>query len=188
VSSTPGGDNVETVATDVVAVVPYDSAWPRRFELERTLLEQALAPWLEGGVHHIGSTAVRGLAAKPIIDIMAGVRDLDEAGEAFQALRALSYVYTPHRPGIAHHFSKFSARLDEVTHGLHLTQPGSDLWRERFAFRDALRSDPDLARKYEELKLRLSQEHQNDIEGYTAAKRDFVGRILAAAGLGFGRR
>jgi GrpB-like predicted nucleotidyltransferase (UPF0157 family) len=56
VSSTPGGDNVETVATDVVAVVPYDSAWPRRFELERMLLEQALAPWLEGGVHHIGST------------------------------------------------------------------------------------------------------------------------------------
>jgi GrpB-like predicted nucleotidyltransferase (UPF0157 family) len=176
------------VATNVAAVVPYDPAWPGRFELERTLLERALAPWLDGGIHHIGSTAIRGLAAKPIIDIMAGVRDLDEAREAFQPLRELSYVYTPHRPSIAHHFSKPSARLDEVTHGLHLTKPGSDLWRERLAFRDALRSDPGLARKYEELKLRLVQEHRNDVEAYTAGKRDFVGRILTGAGLDFGRR
>jgi GrpB-like predicted nucleotidyltransferase (UPF0157 family) len=176
------------VATDVVAVAPYDPAWPRRFELERTLLEPALAPWLEGGIHHIGSTAIPDLASKPIIDIMAGVRDLDEARASFHPLRALSYVYTPHRPSIAHHFSKPSARLDEITHGLHLTKPGSDLWRERLAFRDALRSDLDLAREYEELKLRLAQEHRNDVGAYTAGKRDFVGRILTAAGLDFGRR
>jgi GrpB-like predicted nucleotidyltransferase (UPF0157 family) len=176
------------VATEVVAVVPYDPAWPRRFELERALLQQALAPWLEGGIHHIGSTAIPGLASKPIIDIMAGVHDLDEARASFQRLRVLSYVHTPHRPGIAHHFSKPSDRLDEVTHGLHLTEPGSDLWRERLAFRDALRSDPDLARKYEQLKLRLAQEHRNDVAAYTDDKRDFVGQILTAAGLDFGRR
>ena len=91
------------MATDVVAVVPYDSAWPRRFELERTLLEQALHPGWKAASTTSASTAVRGLAAKPIIDIMAAVRDLDEAGKAFQALRALSYVYTPHRPSIANH-------------------------------------------------------------------------------------
>jgi GrpB-like predicted nucleotidyltransferase (UPF0157 family) len=176
------------VETDVVAVVPYDPAWPERFELERARLEQALAPWLEGGVHHIGSTAIPGLAAKPIIDIIAGVRDLDEARASFQPLGALSYVHTPHRPGVAHHFSKPSARLDEVTHGLHLTEQGSDLWNERLAFRDALRRDPDLTREYEELKLRLAREHRNDVSAYTAAKREFVGGILAAAGLEFGRR
>jgi GrpB-like predicted nucleotidyltransferase (UPF0157 family) len=64
---------------------------------------------------------------------------------AFEPLREQSYVYTPHRPGIAHHFSKPSPRLSEVTHGLHLTEPGSDLRRERLVFRDARRADPALA-------------------------------------------
>ena len=57
-------------------VVPYDSEWPRRFDEERALLQPVLAPWLEGGIHHIGSTAIPGIAAKPEIDMMAGVRDL----------------------------------------------------------------------------------------------------------------
>jgi GrpB-like predicted nucleotidyltransferase (UPF0157 family) len=172
----------------VFAVVPYDPEWPRRFELESVLLERVLAPWLEGGVHHIGATSVPGLRAKPIIDMMAGVHDLEEARAAFEPLREHSYVYTPHRPGIAHHFSKPSARFSEVTHGLHLTEPGSDLWNERLAFRDALRDDPALAAEYAELKLRLAREHADDIAAYTAGKRAFVGRVLATAGIEFGRR
>jgi GrpB-like predicted nucleotidyltransferase (UPF0157 family) len=172
----------------LIAVVAYDPEWPHRFEVERALLEGVLAPWLEGGVHHIGATSVPGLAAKPIIDMLAGVRDLDEARAAFEPLREHSYVYTPHRPGIAHHFSKPSARLPDVTHGLHLTEPGSDLWNERFAFRDALRADPALAAEYETLKLRLAREHAGDVTAYTAGKRAFVGRVLASAGLQFGRR
>ena len=65
-----------------VHVVDYDPAWPARFEAERALLERVVAPWLEGGVHHVGSTAVPGLAAKPVVDIMVGVRDLEEARAA----------------------------------------------------------------------------------------------------------
>ncbi len=139
-------------------------------------------------MHHIGATSVPGLAAKPIIDMLAGVHDLDEARAAFEPLRGLSYVYTPHRPGIAHHFSKPSPRLPDVTHGLHLTEPGSDLWNERFAFREALRADPALAAEYETLKLRLAREHADDVTAYTAGKRAFVARVLASAGLQFGRR
>jgi GrpB-like predicted nucleotidyltransferase (UPF0157 family) len=174
--------------SDRIAVIPYDSAWIPRFEEERALLAEALAPWLEGGVHHIGSTAIPGLSAKPIIDMMAGVRDLGEAREAYEPLRALSYVSTPHRPGIAHHFSKPSARMSEITHALHLTEPGSDLWRERLAFRDALREDAALSSDYEKLKLRLAQEHPGDLGAYTAGKREFVGRVLATRDLQFGRR
>jgi GrpB-like predicted nucleotidyltransferase (UPF0157 family) len=171
-----------------VLVVPYDPEWPDRFETERALLETVLAPWLAEGIHHIGATSIPGLAAKPIIDMIAGVRDLAEARAAYDRLREQSYVHTPHRPGIAHHFSKPSPRLSELTHGLHLTQPGSDLWRERFAFRDALRDDPALVAEYSALKLRLAQEHGDDVAAYTAGKRDFVGRVLASAGLTFGRR
>jgi GrpB-like predicted nucleotidyltransferase (UPF0157 family) len=89
---------------------------------------------VRGAIYHVGSTAIPGLAAKPIIDMVAGVRDLDEARAAFEPLVEESYVYAPHGPGIAHHFAKPSPR--SPTYALHLTEPGSDLWRERFAFRD----------------------------------------------------
>ena len=152
------------------------------------MLEAVLAPWLEEGIHHVGSTAIPGISAKPIIDIVAGVRDLEEARAAFDPLREHSYQHTPHRPGIAHHFSKPSARLSELTHGLHLTEPGSDLWRERLAFRDALRRDAAVAAEHELLKLRLALEWPSAVSEYTAGKRDFVVRVLADAGIRPGRR
>jgi GrpB-like predicted nucleotidyltransferase (UPF0157 family) len=176
------------VRSDPIAVVPYDPAWSGLFEAERALLERVLAPWLTGGVHHVGSTAIPGLAAKPIVDMIAGVGDLGQARAAFEPLKALSYVHTPHRPSIAHHFSKPSAQPDEATHGLHLTEPGSDLWRERLAFRDALRRDPALAAEYEAVKRRLAHVHATDLGAYTVGKRGFVVAVLASAGLRLGRR
>jgi GrpB-like predicted nucleotidyltransferase (UPF0157 family) len=170
----------------LVFLVASDPEWPLRFERERLRLERVLAPWLANGIHHVGSTAVPGIAAKPIIDMVAGVRDLDEARAAFEPLSAQSYVYAPHRPGIAHHFEKPSARSPE--YGLHLTEPGSDLWRERLAFRDALRSDAALASEYEQLKLRLAREHPDDRVAYTNGKRAFVARVLASVGETLGRR
>jgi GrpB-like predicted nucleotidyltransferase (UPF0157 family) len=170
----------------VIVVLPYDPDWPRRFEAERALLADVLAPWLEGGVHHVGSTAIPGISAKPIVDMMAGVGDLDEARAAYEPLGQVGYVDAPHRPAVAHHFAKPSQESAEF--GLHLTEPGSDLWRERLAFRDALRADPRLAAEYEALKVRLAREHDADVAAYTAGKRAFVGRILARAGIEFGSR
>lgn len=171
-----------------IVVVPYDEDWPHRFEAERAVLERVLEPWLEGGIHHIGSTAIPGIAAKPIIDMMAGVRELAEARAAYEPLVELGYVHAPHRPGVAHHFSKPSATFPNVTHGLHLTEPGSDLWQERLGFRDALRRDPALAAEYEELKVRLAAAHAGDLAAYGRGKRPFVVRVLADAGLALGRR
>jgi GrpB-like predicted nucleotidyltransferase (UPF0157 family) len=176
------------VTDEPIAVVPYDPEWPPRFEAERVLLERVLAPWLEGGIHHVGSTAIPGSAAKPIIDMMAGVRDLQEARAAFALLGEESYLYAPHRPGIAHHFVKPSLRVPEMTHSLHLTEPGSDLWRERLTFRDALRRDHNLRTEYELLKVRLAQERRLEGEAYTAGKHAFVARVLESAGLRPGRR
>lgn len=169
-----------------IRVIAYDPAWPRRFDAERALLERVLGRWLEGGVHHVGSTAIPGLAAKPILDMIAGVRNLDEARAAFEPLSRAAYRHEPHRPGIAHHFAKPS--LDRPTHSLHLTEPESDLWRERLAFRDALRGDPALAAEYERLKRRLAQEHPDDRQAYTSGKRMFVARVLATMGLEPGAR
>jgi GrpB-like predicted nucleotidyltransferase (UPF0157 family) len=145
-------------------------------------LEDVLAPWLEGGIHHSGSTAIPGLTAKPIVDMMTGVRDLEEARAAFAPLQLYTYYHAPHRPG-THHFSKPPGPWWTYTHGLHLTQPGGDLWRERLAFRDALRADPALATEYADLKVRLAKEHGIEVERYTVGKRAFVARVLASAGL-----
>ncbi len=174
------------VTDERIAVVPYDPGWRRRFEAERALLEHVLARWLDHGIHHIGSTAIPGLAAKPIFDMVAGVRDLEEARAAFEPLSEESYVYAPHRPGIAHHFAKPSPRSSRYS--LHLTEPGSDLWRERLAFRDALRRDHALATEYEALKLRLAQQHRDDVAAYTGGKRAFVAGVLATVGETLGRR
>lgn len=168
----------------MTVVVPYDPEWPRRFEAERLLLADVLQPWLDGGIYHVGSTAIPGIAAKPIVDMIAGVRDLDQARAAYAPLADHGYVREPHRPGIAHHFAKH-APDGRITHGLHLTEPESDLWRERLVFRDALLADPGLAGEYEALKLAFAQ---RPAEEYTAAKRPFVASVLARYGIQPGRR
>ena len=172
----------------MVDLVPYDPGWPRRFEAERAFLEPILAPWLEGGIEHIGSTAIPGIAAKPIVDMVAGVRDLEEARAAYGPLEAAGYIDEPHRPEIAHHFAKPMLELDARRFNLHLTEPSSSLWRERLAFRDALRADRSLAAEYEALKLRLAHRHPGDVKTYTNGKRDFVHRVLVAAEVEFSWR
>ena len=122
-----------------------------------------------------------GPGREPLVDMMAGVEDFEEARAAYEPLLAEGWDHTPHRRGIAHHFSK-------PGFGLHLTEPSSDLWNERLAFRHALRADPRLVAEYAALKLRLAEEHLDDLTAYTAGKREFVGRVLASAGLSFGRR
>ena len=171
-----------------IVLVPYDPDWARRFEAERGLLERVLAPWLESGIEHVGSTAVPGIAAKPIVDMVAGIRDLEEARATYDPLHAVGYVDEPHRPEIAHHFAKPALDLDRRTLNLHLTQPSSSLWRERLGFRDALRADPSLAAEYEALKLRLARGQGGDVQAYTNGKREFVHRVLVSSGIDFSWR
>jgi GrpB-like predicted nucleotidyltransferase (UPF0157 family) len=163
-------------------VSPYDPDWPRRFEAERSILEWTLRPWLDGNLEHVGSTAIPGLAAKPIIDMIAPVRDLETARGAFAPLRAVGYEHRDHRPE-AHAFQKpADAHWWEATHSLHLAQRDSDIWRERLAFRDALRADPALAAEYQEWKLREARA-AGAASPYAADKFQFVARVLAEAGI-----
>jgi GrpB-like predicted nucleotidyltransferase (UPF0157 family) len=160
-------------------VVAYDPRWPAVFEAERAALTAALDGLPVGGIQHIGSTSVPGMPAKPIIDMIAGVPDLAVAGPAEPLLAGLGYRRFAHRVD-AVLFRRLSGEAQ--TRALHLTVPGSDLWRERLAFRDALRADPALIAEYAELKQRLLTETGG--RPYTATgKRDFVRRVLAGAGV-----
>ncbi|HEY6748714.1 MAG TPA: GrpB family protein [Mycobacteriales bacterium] len=159
-------------------VVPYDPDWPGKFEAERDAVVAALGD-LVGTVEHIGSTSVPGMPAKPVIDMMAAVHDLGAGDRAEPLLAGRGYRRTPHRVD-AVLFNRFDG--DTQTHALHLTVPGSDLWRERLAFRDALRADPALIAEYAQLKQRLLAEAGGRV--YSArGKRAFVRRVLAGAGI-----
>jgi GrpB-like predicted nucleotidyltransferase (UPF0157 family) len=165
-----------------IELAQYDHAWPAQFRAEAAVLTELLRPWLAAPIEHIGSTSVPGLAAKPILDMMAGVHDLPSARDAIPVLANRGYVHAPHRPATLHFYKPPPDDAEQRTHGLHLTEPGSSLWRERLAFRDALRADPELARQYQELKEGLAA-NSADIAAYTAGKRDFVVQVLARAGV-----
>lgn len=168
------------VSTDApIEIVPAGPAWPQRFKEERALLEEALAPWLAGGIHHVGSTAVPGLAAKPVIDILAGVASLDASRACFDRLAALEYEYAPYRTDEMHWFCKPGPA--RRTHHLHLVPAVSPRYRDELAFRDALRADAQLAGHYADLKQQLAAQHRDDREAYTEGKAAFVAGVLARA-------
>ena len=117
-----------------VHVVPYDPSWIDKFESEKTFLEPLLAPWRKGPIEHVGSTAVVGLCAKPVIDIMVGVTSLSESEPAKDILRQSGYQYAEYKTNVMHWFCKPSFAMR--THHLHLVPFESPLWNERLAFRD----------------------------------------------------
>lgn len=169
-------------AEEPILLVPYDPEWPVRFEEERVALDEAIGPWVEGGIHHVGSTAVPGLDAKPIVDILVGVEDLDSSRPSFEPLAGLDYLYAPYRAEQMHWFCKPDP--SRRTHHLHLVPVGSARFRDELAFRDRLRSDPGAAAEYAELKHRLAARFENDREAYTDAKASFIGRVLGSIGEG----
>lgn len=161
----------------MIEVVPYNSEWPAMFEAEKAVLQAALSPWLVGAIQHIGSTAVVGLSAKPVIDIMAPVASLRESEAAIPAATAAGYLHHTYRSEVMHWFCKPSPAFR--THHLHLVPFESKLWAERLSFRDALRASPTLSREYCELKLRLAELHRTDRDAYTEAKAPFVQRVVS---------
>jgi GrpB-like predicted nucleotidyltransferase (UPF0157 family) len=144
-----------------VRIVPYDPIWPLLFETERGALADLLAPWLAGPIEHVGSTAVPGLAAKPVIDTMVGVRELEASRPAIADLSRLGYCYAPYRVEIMHWFCKPSPAVR--THHLQLVPWKSQLWLDRLAFRDFLRAHADVATDYAALKRRLAADLEIDV-------------------------
>jgi GrpB-like predicted nucleotidyltransferase (UPF0157 family) len=162
-----------------IIIEPYDCTWPAMFEAEQQLLLTLLQPWLAGPIEHVGSTAVPGLSAKPIIDIIAAVRDLPSSKPAIEAVRLLGYGYAPYRAHAMHWFCKPSEF--ERTHHLSLVPIESTTWSDRLAFRDALRASNDVRCRYLALKEKLAAEFKHDREGYTQGKSDFINAVLARA-------
>jgi GrpB-like predicted nucleotidyltransferase (UPF0157 family) len=160
-----------------VEIFDYDPGWPAKFEAERVLLQTVLSPWLAASIEHVGSTAIPGMPAKPVIDIMAPVRSLEESRPGVVELARAGYVYFPYRTDVMHWFCKPSAAFR--THHLHLVPFGSKQWVECLAFRDAIRRNEELANEYATLKSCLAEQFKFDREAYTEGKAPFIERVLS---------
>ena len=163
-----------------VRIVEYDPRWSGTFESERAALQECIGPWVTGEIQHVGSTAVPGLPAKPIVDILVGVADLDRSRPCIDRLASLSYMYLSYRAEVMHWFCKL--HRGQRTHHLHLVPMGSPRYNDELAFRDALRADPRLAARYATLKKDLAVLYADDRDAYTQHKAPFVREVLAAAG------
>ena len=163
-------------AYEVVSIAPYDPAWPAR----AAALIASLEPVLPGAVEHVGSTAVPGLPAKPIIDLQALVESFEDVDALIPALAAQGWHHVPpeldERP-----YRRFFVHVvaDSRNAHLHLMQTGEPRWREQLRFRDRLRSDDRLRTEYAAVKQELAQAHGNDRERYSAAKAAFITDAMA---------
>jgi GrpB-like predicted nucleotidyltransferase (UPF0157 family) len=159
--------------TEAVVVVDYDPRWPSLFDLESRRVASALGEPVVA-VEHIGSTAVPGLAAKPIVDMLVGLRTLALPAGAVEAMDELGYEFMGENgiPG-----RLFFRKGRPRTHHVHAVLLGSDLWDRHLAFRDYLRAHADEAEDYEEFKLRLVHAVGGDRDRYVDGKDAYASAL-----------
>jgi GrpB-like predicted nucleotidyltransferase (UPF0157 family) len=161
-----------------IEVVTYHEEWPKLFLERSCALRDALGD-LALRIDHIGSTAVPGLAAKPIIDVQISVAALEPLDAFRLPLERLGYVFRADNPELTKRYFR-EPPGDRRTH-IHVRRAGSFSEQLALLFRDFMRSHPDWARRYAELKLELAQQHGDDRARYTDAKQPFTWKALAAA-------
>ena len=165
----------------MIQIIEYNPDWPLRFAAEREQLVAVFQP-LTARIEHIGSTAVPGLGAKPIIDIMLGVDRIDDVQQQVAALTGIGYEYQPDLEATLperQFFVKPPAHPREVH--LHVVEHATPFWERHLRFRDLLRSHPAGAAEYLALKHRLAVEFVDNREGYTDAKTAFIEAVLKTA-------
>jgi GrpB-like predicted nucleotidyltransferase (UPF0157 family) len=162
-----------------IVVTDYNPAWPALFEQERERLDTALGS-LVVTIEHVGSTAVPGLAAKPIIDLLVGVRSLEETQpRCIEVFQSLSYTYMPeYRSWLPDELFFRKGVPGPWTHHVHVMEPTKPGWARRLLFRDYLRAHPDAADAYVDLKRRLAATFNDDIAAYRNGKGGFVEQAM----------
>lgn len=169
-------------AHEVVHLVDPDPQWPRLAAVYAEEARSLFKDWLNGPVVHIGSTAIPGLIAKPVIDLQAFVADPQAAIDAEREAMAAASWFFVSRELDQRSWRWFLVRTDVTGRHrrvhLHLMQPGESRWHDQVLFRDWLRQSPKLVGEYAAIKTAAAREHVHDREAYTQAKAAFVRRVL----------
>ena len=174
---------IRRLVQEYVELHPYDSAWPAMFAEEERSLRTILPPACIVRIEHFGSTAVPGLCAKPVIDVLVEVTDLTMIRERIApvlAQKKYEYVWRPMMGNDTPPFYAWFIKRDDSgrrTHHIHMVDEHFPVM-ERIRFRDHLRSHPDDVAAYAALKERLQSDHPNDREAYTIGKTNYINDIL----------
>jgi GrpB-like predicted nucleotidyltransferase (UPF0157 family) len=161
--------------SDRVELVDHDPSWAELFEQEQAAIA-GIFDGLAVGIEHIGSTAVPDLCAKPIVDVLVGLRELALNPAQIRAMEELGYAYLGEHglPG------RLFFRKEPRTHHVHVVEHGGEHWERQITFRDTLRGDADERRRYDEFKRRLAAEG-HPRETYTELKTPFIREVEARA-------
>ena len=166
---------------DSVIIVPADPSWAVSFEHAKADLAIALGARAIA-MEHIGSTAVPGLAAKPIIDVLIGIEKLDDVAACVPILVARGWDFPAefNESLVGRRFFLKRNAEGVRTHHAHFVVHAGSLWNEYITFRDKLRASPALRDRYEALKRDLASKFHDQRERYTASKTDFVKEVLSS--------
>ena len=181
-------ERIQRVVQEEVAIVPYDCGWPEAFQREREHLLRFLPNYLIRRIEHFGSTAVPGLAAKPIIDILVEVSDLQATKKIIAPIleaQGYDYFWRPTGGRTQEPFYAWFIKRDNNTsvrtHHIHMVEASFVEHWDRLLFRDYLIQHPDVAKEYEALKRQLAAANRNDRVAYTHAKSEFIENVTERA-------
>lgn len=157
-------------------LVDYDPAWPVLFEQEKHRLQNVLTS-IPRGIEHYGSTAIPGLRAKPIIDILIGILPLSDWAQCKQPLESLGYDYAEHAGVLGHYIFGRGRDLSERTHLVHIVEFNGQSWRFNLAFRDAIRANQTLMEEYLIVKQTASNLAPQGRAKYNELKQAFFNKV-----------
>lgn len=168
----------EGVRVEEVNVTDYNAEWINDFEQEKAKIKNVIND-ITLGIEHIGSTAVPGLGAKPVIDMMVGVKELSQVSpEYIVQLKSINYEYV-HKPEYPERLFFRKGQWRAGTHHLHVYVHNGEHWLNNIWFRDYLRSHPKAMDDYYRLKKQLEGLYKSDRVAYTNAKAPFIQSILS---------
>ncbi len=164
----------------IVRIVPHQPAWASLFEEEKARIETAVGPHILD-IQHVGSTAIPGIPAKPIIDIGVAVRDFEEAAVCIAPIVQLGYTYRGENGIPRRHYFRKGDDIQPRTHHIHINEIDGPDWKNQVDFRDYLRQHPETAAQYAQLKTSLAQRHPTDRLAYLYGKAAFIENVLRLA-------
>ncbi|XXM73102.1 GrpB family protein [Lysinibacillus sphaericus] len=162
-----------------VELSEYNKEWAAKFEYEKNQIKNVVGTAISA-VEHIGSTSIKGLTAKPIIDIMAGIDDLNRTEILIEPLSKIDFEYVP-KPELTDRRFFRKGLWGKGTCHLHICEFQGKEWYEKLLFRDYLRNHPQAAKEYAQLKSELAVKFKFDRPAYTERKEPFIRKIIEEA-------
>lgn len=175
----PTADKMKTAK---VRVMPYDEAWSTAFETIKKEIEDAIGDRILA-VEHVGSTSVKGMSAKPCIDIDVIIEDDAAFRDVAEGLKAIGYLHEGDLGIKGREAFKYSDKPHLQLHHLYVCPKSSAELHRHLTFRDFLRSNPDAAKEYSAAKERAARQFPNDIDGYMQSKAPCIEALYARCGL-----